>query len=101
MMIELVQPCKHTSSPLHAQPHNHKCQGCFSERLLADNDEPSPHNDWMKGGGPHGGGPRGNGIQHIAWGAPKDVYVECIEVCLAAGWLPSIQLIGEYCKNRL
>jgi len=49
------------------------------------NDEPSCHNDWLKS--------RGNGLQHINFTVPRDRYVEVIKACLAAGWVPSIQLI--------
>ena len=49
------------------------------------NEEPSCHNDWLK--------TRGNGLQHINFTVPRERYGELIEACLAAGWVPSIQLI--------
>lgn len=55
------------------------------ELIQPYNDEPSCHNDWLK--------TRGNGLQHINFTAPKEKYVELVESCIAAGWVPSIQLI--------
>ena len=49
------------------------------------NDEPSCHNDWLRS--------RGNGLQHINFSVPREHYVELIDACIAAGWVPSIQLI--------
>ena len=55
------------------------------ELIQPYNDEPSCHNDWLKS--------RGNGLQHINFTVPRERYVELIDACLAAGWVPSIQLI--------
>ncbi len=49
------------------------------------NEEPSCHNDWLKS--------RGNGLQHINFTVPRERYVELVDACFAAGWVPSIQLI--------
>lgn len=55
------------------------------ELIQPYNDEPSCHNDWLK--------TRGNGLQHINFTVPQDHYVELVDGCIAAGWVPSIQLI--------
>ena len=55
------------------------------ELIQPYNDEPSCHNDWLA--------TRGNGLQHINFSVPREHYVELIDGCLAAGWVPSIQLI--------
>ena len=55
------------------------------ELIQPYNDEPSCHNDWLKR--------NGNGLQHICFSSPPEHYVEIVEACLDAGWIPSIQLI--------